>query len=199
MRTTIRRSCSRRLLAYRDQTAPLSGYYHLQNVLRTVDGMATVEEVARSIDDALSVDLANAPPEEAAARRKSPARLLRLPRLPPTIRGRRRLPRPRRPPRRRRPAELPARLTVRPRRSGEVAGRPPARTRRRRRRRRNRREGRRERPHPARRLHETASPAEVDETPVNPLITGIQVETSNDAGPWGTGRVSRYRLRHPLT
>ena len=32
---------SRRLIAYRGQTAPLSGYFHLQNVLRTVDGMAT--------------------------------------------------------------------------------------------------------------------------------------------------------------
>src|SRR5262249_57408918 len=38
-------------------------------------------------------------------------------------------------------------------------------------------------------------PAEVDETPLNPLITRIQVERSNDTGPWGTGRVSRYRLQ----
>ena len=39
------------------------------------------------------------------------------------------------------------------------------------------------------------SPAEVDETPLNPLITRIQVERSNDTGPCGTGRVSRYRLQ----
>src|SRR5262249_40389971 len=39
------------------------------------------------------------------------------------------------------------------------------------------------------------SPAEVDETPLNPLITRIQVERSNDTRPWGTGRVSRYRLQ----
>src|SRR5262249_62016681 len=42
------------------------------------------------------------------------------------------------------------------------------------------------------------SSAEVDETPLNPLITRIQVERSNDTGPWGTGRVSRYRLRTAL-
>src|SRR5262249_44279177 len=39
---------------------------------------------------------------------------------------------------------------------------------------------------------------EVDETPLNPLITRIQVERSNDTGPWGTGKVSRYRLRTAL-
>ena len=43
----------RRLLAYRGQTAPLIAYYQLQNQLRTVDGMAPIEEVARSIDGAL--------------------------------------------------------------------------------------------------------------------------------------------------
>jgi adenylate kinase len=43
----------RRLLAYRDQTAPLVAYYRLQSVLRQVDGMAEVPEVGRAIDDAL--------------------------------------------------------------------------------------------------------------------------------------------------
>ncbi len=89
---------SRRLIAYRGQTAPLSGYFQLQNVLRTVDGMATVEEVARSIDEALTAS----PPktasrQEAEARRQAarqPPRLLRRPRLP-------RRPRLRRPNRRR--------------------------------------------------------------------------------------------------
>src|SRR5262249_51059732 len=42
------------------------------------------------------------------------------------------------------------------------------------------------------------SAPEVDETPLNPLITRIQVERSNDTGPCGTGRVSRYRLRTAL-
>jgi adenylate kinase len=43
----------RRLLAYRDQTAPLVTYYRLQSVLRQIDGMAAVSEVARAIDDVL--------------------------------------------------------------------------------------------------------------------------------------------------
>jgi hypothetical protein len=33
---------------------------------------------------------------------------------------------------------------------------------------------------------------------LNPLITRIQVERSNDTGPRGAGRVSRYRLRTAL-
>jgi adenylate kinase len=40
----------RRLLAYRDQTAPLVAYYRLQSVLRGVDGMATIPEVSSAID-----------------------------------------------------------------------------------------------------------------------------------------------------
>src|SRR5262249_16360224 len=40
----------RRLLAYRDQTAPLVTYYQLQSVLRSVDGMATIPEVSNAID-----------------------------------------------------------------------------------------------------------------------------------------------------
>src|SRR6266852_3975761 len=44
----------RRLLAYRDQTAPLVTYYRLQSVLRQTDGMATVSEVASAIDDVLA-------------------------------------------------------------------------------------------------------------------------------------------------
>jgi adenylate kinase len=43
----------RRLSAYRDQTAPLVTYYRLESVLRLVDGMAPVSEVARAIDDVL--------------------------------------------------------------------------------------------------------------------------------------------------
>src|SRR5215510_11589743 len=40
----------RRLLAYRDQTAPLATYYQLQSVLRSVDGMVSIPEVASAID-----------------------------------------------------------------------------------------------------------------------------------------------------
>jgi adenylate kinase len=43
----------RRLLAYRDQTAPLATYYQLQNVLRSVDGMAPIPEVSSAIDRVL--------------------------------------------------------------------------------------------------------------------------------------------------
>jgi adenylate kinase len=44
----------RRILAYRDQTAPLAAYYQLQSVLRSVDGMASVSEVAHAIDKLLA-------------------------------------------------------------------------------------------------------------------------------------------------
>jgi adenylate kinase len=43
----------RRLLAYRAQTAPLTTYYQLQSVLRAVDGMAPIQDVASAIDEVL--------------------------------------------------------------------------------------------------------------------------------------------------
>jgi adenylate kinase len=43
----------RRLLAYRDQTAPLTTYYQLQSVLRSVDGMAPIPQVSSAIDRVL--------------------------------------------------------------------------------------------------------------------------------------------------
>ena len=43
----------RRLLAYRDQTAPLATYYQLQSVLRSVDGMAPIPDVSNAIDRVL--------------------------------------------------------------------------------------------------------------------------------------------------
>jgi adenylate kinase len=43
-----------RLLAYREQTAPLVAYYQLQGVLRTVDGMLPIPEVAAEIEQVLS-------------------------------------------------------------------------------------------------------------------------------------------------
>ena len=42
-----------RLLAYYRETAPLVGYYFAHDQLRTVDGMAPIEDVARQIDDIL--------------------------------------------------------------------------------------------------------------------------------------------------
>jgi len=46
-----------RLKAYHDQTAPILPYYAAQGILRTVDGMADIDEVSRQIDNGL----ANAP------------------------------------------------------------------------------------------------------------------------------------------
>ncbi len=42
-----------RLEAYRKQTAPILPYYRSRGLLRRVDGMASPEEVARQIDEAL--------------------------------------------------------------------------------------------------------------------------------------------------
>jgi adenylate kinase len=42
-----------RLEAYRAQTAPVSAYYERRGQLKTVDGMAPIEEVSRAIDAAI--------------------------------------------------------------------------------------------------------------------------------------------------
>src|SRR5713101_5198795 len=55
----------RRLLAYRDQTAPLVTYYRLQSVLRSVDGMAPIPEVSTAIDRVLEGNPARKPGAEA--------------------------------------------------------------------------------------------------------------------------------------
>jgi adenylate kinase len=44
----------RRLVAFREQTAPLIAYYQLQGVLRTVDGMAPIPDVTEAIDKVIS-------------------------------------------------------------------------------------------------------------------------------------------------
>jgi adenylate kinase len=43
-----------RLVAYREQTAPLLPYYRERNVLRVVDGMAPIDKVARQIEASLA-------------------------------------------------------------------------------------------------------------------------------------------------
>jgi adenylate kinase len=53
----------RRLVAYREQTAPLIAYYRGHGVLRSVDGMAPIEEVAADIEKVLEA----APVAKAAA------------------------------------------------------------------------------------------------------------------------------------
>ena len=42
-----------RLLAYYKQTSPLIGYYHAKGDLKSVDGLASMDEVAKSISEAL--------------------------------------------------------------------------------------------------------------------------------------------------
>lgn len=51
----------RRLAAYRDQTAPLITYYQLQGVLRSLDGMAPIAQVAAEIEKVLAGKVAKAP------------------------------------------------------------------------------------------------------------------------------------------
>jgi adenylate kinase len=55
-----------RLVAYRQQTAPLVAHYRKQNVLRTVNGMAPIADVTAAIDKAL--------PSESSALKPKPAR-----------------------------------------------------------------------------------------------------------------------------
>jgi hypothetical protein len=47
-------------VAYREQTAPLIAYYKAHGMLRSVDGMAPIAEVARQIEGALD-DAASTP------------------------------------------------------------------------------------------------------------------------------------------
>jgi adenylate kinase len=46
----------KRLAAYREQTAPLIAYYRERGLLRSVDGMAAIGDVADALDRALSAD-----------------------------------------------------------------------------------------------------------------------------------------------
>jgi adenylate kinase len=63
----------RRLLAYRDQTAPLVAYYQLQSVLRSVDGMVSIPEVSKAIDRLLERAPAKASPAPKPPAKKAPA------------------------------------------------------------------------------------------------------------------------------
>ena len=57
----------RRLVAYREQSAPLIDYYRGQGVLRSVDGMAPIPDVAAAIDEILLAGAAKGPKSAAAA------------------------------------------------------------------------------------------------------------------------------------
>lgn len=67
----------RRLAAYRDQTAPLIAYYQLQGVLRSLDGMAPIAEVAAEIEKVLPGNAAKAESEPSKPERSAdkPARV----------------------------------------------------------------------------------------------------------------------------
>src|SRR5665647_2062512 len=56
-----------RLVAYRAQTAPLADYYARKGMLKTVDGMAPIDQVTAAIDAALS-------PAAAPKAKKAPAK-----------------------------------------------------------------------------------------------------------------------------
>ena len=47
-------SFKKRLVEYREKTAPLSAYYARTGELRTVDGMAAIDDVTRQIEDVVS-------------------------------------------------------------------------------------------------------------------------------------------------
>ena len=59
----------RRLVAFREQTAPLIAYYQLRGVLRTVDGMAPIPDVTEAIDKVMS---AEAQPAKGGSRPSEP-------------------------------------------------------------------------------------------------------------------------------
>ena len=72
----------RRLAAYREQTAPLIAYYRQQGVLRTVDGMAPIAEVAAAIERDRRGAGGQAPPAARRPRRprdETPQRSRRAP------------------------------------------------------------------------------------------------------------------------
>jgi adenylate kinase len=70
----------RRLVAYREQTAPLIAYYRSHGVLRSVDGMAPIPDVAAAIERVLAatppteLKVEPQPGQPAVAKRAVPAR-----------------------------------------------------------------------------------------------------------------------------
>jgi len=62
----------RRLAAYREQTAPLIAYYRRRGVLRSVNGMAPIEEVAAAIEKLLAEEPNR--PAAAPTRQRRPAK-----------------------------------------------------------------------------------------------------------------------------
>src|SRR5579863_2131693 len=76
----------RRLIAFREQTAPLIAYYQLQGVLRTVDGMAPIPGVTEAIDKVLSPEPqpAKAPKQPKSSKSSNSSK---APKVAPTARA----------------------------------------------------------------------------------------------------------------
>jgi adenylate kinase len=64
----------KRVEAYRVQTAPLIAFYADKGTLRTVDGMAEIEDVAKAIDQVLAAAERSHAPDQRAAERRSTVR-----------------------------------------------------------------------------------------------------------------------------
>jgi adenylate kinase len=70
----------RRLVAYREQTAPMIDYYRGQGVLRSVDGMAPIPNVTAAIDQVLLAGAKSAKrPKSAAATRPAARQVAAMP------------------------------------------------------------------------------------------------------------------------
>jgi adenylate kinase len=65
----------RRLVAYREQTAPLIAYYSDHGTLRSIDGMAPIAEVSTSIEKALAAVEEGPEVGAAAAPQSAPQRV----------------------------------------------------------------------------------------------------------------------------
>jgi adenylate kinase len=65
----------RRLVAYREQTAPLIAYYRQHGVLHSVDGMAPIDVVAADIEKMLAGEVASTPGHAIKARAQVPAKV----------------------------------------------------------------------------------------------------------------------------
>lgn len=75
----------RRLIAFREQTAPLIAYYQLQGVLRTVDGMAPIPDVTEAIDKVLS----SGPEPAKSSKASTVSKAVPAPSAKPAAKGRR--------------------------------------------------------------------------------------------------------------
>jgi adenylate kinase len=75
----------RRLIAFREQTAPLIAYYQLQGVLRTVDGMAPIPDVTEAIDKVLS----SGPEAAKSSKASTVSKAVPAPSAKPAAKGRR--------------------------------------------------------------------------------------------------------------